>query len=179
MSWRTSCSFWLPDTLTHIASSADAASFGVEPFGCLLVVVMDSPHTFRTPPAAWITACVMFWLHRLLGSASACVVQKPGVRQIAGPLHTGGSGSRSMHCPLAGSHTSQVGSAQITVVGFSHAPVAGTHRSVVQALLSLQVGVTVLPSRAGAASFRGTLTKRGNVVTMDTWRSAAPSAPAS
>src|SRR5438094_5479415 len=70
-------------------STEDAASSGAEPFGSCVVVVMRSPQTLR-PPAASMTAWVMFWLHALPGSASAWVAQKPGVRQTSIPHPVGG-----------------------------------------------------------------------------------------
>src|SRR5437870_13392039 len=74
----------------HMPSTEEAASSGAEPFGSWVVVVMFSPQTKRPPPAS-ITAWVMFWLHALSGSASACVAQKPGVRHTSMP-HPGGGG---------------------------------------------------------------------------------------
>src|SRR4030095_1127305 len=74
VSCRASCNLLSPLMLMQIASVDDSALL-------TSVSVMTSPHTFRHPPAASITACAMFLLFFLL--VPACVPQNPGVLQIA------------------------------------------------------------------------------------------------
>src|SRR5262245_53852003 len=81
VSWRASCRWLCPTTLTHSASTADAASLGAS-VSFVLLSRMHSPHTLIEPPAMAITAPVMSWLQAFPGSVSACVPQNPGVRQI-------------------------------------------------------------------------------------------------
>src|SRR5437867_10477973 len=99
-------------------STEEEASLGAEPFGSWVVVVMRSPQTVR-PPAASITAWVMFWLQLLPGSASAWVAQKPGVRQTSTPHPAGGGliGWQTAVVVLHSLHWSQV-----TVLVVWHCP---------------------------------------------------------
>jgi len=54
VSWRANCKIWSPRGLTHIASSAEAASFST-------VFLMHSPQMFSDCVGVlWITASVMF-----------------------------------------------------------------------------------------------------------------------
>ena len=54
VSWRANCKIWSPRGLTHIASSAEAASFST-------VFLMHSPQMFSDwVGVLWITASVMF-----------------------------------------------------------------------------------------------------------------------
>jgi len=132
VSWRASCRLIFPFGLTQIASSAELRLLRV-------VFVILAPQTFRTPPPAVITACVMFELFDF--STPACVPQNPGVRQIVAPQPGGvGFAGTEWHCPLAGSQTSVVQTSVSCVHGVvapdAHLPVAGTHDSTVQRLLS-------------------------------------------
>src|SRR5438093_13328194 len=82
-----------------MASTAEFASFRA-------VSVMISPQISMQPPAALMTAWVMFWLRDF--SLPACVPQKPGVLQIS-ETHSGGGGEIVVHCTVPVSHCWLVG----------------------------------------------------------------------
>src|SRR5712692_4302397 len=119
-----------------MASTAESALFRT-------VLSMTSPQTSMQPPAALMTAWVMFWLRDF--SRPACVPQKPGVRQISRPQP--GIGVKTQ--PLAGLQVSVVHTSLSLhgALGVKTQPVAGLQVSVVHALLSLQgaLGVKTQP----------------------------------
>src|SRR5438128_2290331 len=115
-------------------STDEDASSGAEPFGSWVVVVMRSPQTNKPPPAS-ITACVMFWLQALSGSASAWVAQNPGVRHTSMP-QPGGGGLISSQAAVVVLHSLHW--SHVTVLVVWHCPLLVLQLSVVQALPSLQ-----------------------------------------
>src|SRR5262245_41227117 len=98
---------------------------------------MHSPQTLTSPPPSSRTAPVTSWLQFLPGSSSACVPQKPGVRQVRAQF----SFSSLLHAPVSGSHLSSVQSllsSQRALLSVLTQPSTGSQVSSVQPLSSSQ-----------------------------------------